>query len=158
MKEANTNFYTTYRGVRATYGRATINYNKKEIVAFFWHERYEQWDDEYKILNDNDVDTRHLGSVEAVWEKQREVHETLATEKWMPACLLCDNDFLDAVTCYLKTDVASALHSDNYLLRIFAYIDRRVGKRTLLKIKDEIKPLPDWVKPFYHIRCEAEGL
>ena len=59
---------------------------------------------------------------------------------------------------YLKTDVVHALHSDNYLLRVFAYMDRRVGKRTLIKIKDELESLPHWVRQFYIIRCEAEEL
>ena len=152
-------FYTTYREVHeSSYGRATINYNKSEIVAFSWHMRYEQWEDEYKILNDNKADVQHLGSLSTVWEKQIQVQENLKKEKWMPQCILCDVDFINAVICYLKTDISSALHSDNYILRIFAYVDRRVGKRTLLKIKDEVEILPDWVKQFYHIRCAAEGI
>ena len=41
---------------------------------------------------------------------------------------------------------------------VFAYMDWRVGKRTLVKIKDEVEKLPDWVKQFYELRCEAEGI
>jgi len=37
-------------------------------------------------------------------------------------------------------------------------MDRRVGKRTLVKIKDEVEKLPDWVKQFYQIRCEADSI
>jgi hypothetical protein len=37
-------------------------------------------------------------------------------------------------------------------------MDRRVGKRTLVKIKDEVEALPEWVKQFYTIRCEAEKI
>ena len=76
----------------------------------------------------------------------------------MPECILCEGDFISSVTVYLKTDVLSALHSDNYILRVFAYMDRRVGKRTLIKIKNDVEALPEWVKQFYRIRCEAEGL
>ena len=75
-------------------------------------------------------------------------------EKWMPECVLCDANFIDSVTVFLKTDIAASLQSDNYLLRIFAYVDRRVGKRTLVKIRDEVEKLPEWVKQFYQIRCE----
>ena len=71
---------------------------------------------------------------------------------------LCHHDFLEAVTTYLKTDITTALNSDNYILRALAYMDRRVGKRTLLKIKEEVTALPEWIKQFYRIRCEAEGL
>ena len=76
----------------------------------------------------------------------------------MPECKLCDADFINSLTIYLKTDIASALQSDNYLLRVFAYMDRRVGKRTLVKIKDEVENLPEWVKQFYQFRCEADGV
>jgi hypothetical protein len=79
-------------------------------------------------------------------------------EKWIPECVLCDGDFINAVTHYLKTDISSALNSDNYILRVLAYLDRRVGKRTLVKIKDDVEKLPEWVKQFYLIRCEAEGI
>lgn len=150
-------FYTTYREVHDTYGRATINCDKKELVAFSWHMRYEQWEDEYKILNNN-VDIQHLGSFSAVWEKQIQIQKYLMKEKWIPECVLCDGDFINAVTHYLKTDISSALNSDNYILRVLAYLDRRVGKRTLVKIKDDVEKLPEWVKQFYLIRCEAEGI
>ena len=76
----------------------------------------------------------------------------------MPECKLCDVDFINSLTIYLKTDIAISLNSDNYLLRVFAYMDRRVGKRTLIKIKDDVERLPDWVKQFYRIRCEADGI
>lgn len=76
----------------------------------------------------------------------------------MPACKLCDANFINSLTIYLKTDIATSLQSDNYLLRVFAYMDRRVGKRTLNKIKDEVEKLPEWVKQFYQLRCEADGI
>ena len=76
----------------------------------------------------------------------------------MPNCTLCETDFISSLTIYLKTDVTTSLHSDNYLLRIFAYMDRRVGKRTLIKIKEDVEKLPDWVKRFYYIRCEADSI
>ena len=79
-------------------------------------------------------------------------------KKWKPECKLCDADFINSFTIYLKTDIATALRSENYLLRVFAYMDRRVGKRTLVKIKDEVEKLPEWVKQFYQIRCEADGI
>lgn len=158
LKDKISYFYTTYREVHDTYGRATINYERKELVAFSWHMRYEQWEDEYKILNTNHVDVQHLGSISAVWEKQIQVHQDLLKEKWMPECILCDGDFIFAVTEYLKTDITSAIHSDNYILRVFAYMDRRLGKRTLIKMKEDADALPEWAKQFYRVRCVAEGL
>lgn len=158
LKDKISYCYTTYRRVHDTYGRATINFEKRELAAFSWHMRYEQWDDEHKILNDSNSDICHLGSLPQVWEKQKQIQKELSREKWMPECILCDGDFINAVTSYLKTDISSALNSDNYIMRVFAYMDRRLGKRTLLKIRDDAEVMPDWVKQFYHIRCQAEGL
>lgn len=158
LKGKITYFYTTYREVHDNYGRATINYEKEELVAFSWHMRYEQWEDEHEVLKNNNVNVRNLGSLTAVWEKQKQIQQDLSKEKWMPECVLSEGDFIDAINRYLKTDVASALNSDNYILRVFAYMDRRVGKRTLIKIKDEVEALPEWVKQFYRLRCEADGI
>ena len=48
----------------------------------------------------------------------------------------------------------------NLLLRIFAVLDGRVGKRTLKKLYDEgnYKNLPDFVKQFYELRFKEEGI
>lgn len=142
LKKSISYFYTNYHEVHNAYGRATINYNKKELVAFSWVEMYEQ---------DQDINR--------LWQEgEKKSYSEMMREKWMPECVLCDANFIDSVTVFLKTDIAASLQSDNYLLRIFAYVDRRVGKRTLVKIRDEVEKLPEWVKQFYQIRCEAEGL
>lgn len=133
-------FYTSYHKVHNAYGRATINYEKKEMVAFSWVEMYGQ---------ERDVSECYRKGETVSFEKMEK-------ETWMPECKLCEADFINSLTIYLKTDIASALHSDNYILRVLAFMDRRVGKRTLIKIKDEVEELPDWVQQFYRLRCEAE--
>ena len=158
LKDKISYFYTSYREVPNTYGRATINYCKNEIAEFSWDIGYAQWDDEYTLLNQTEVNVQTPGSLAAVWDEQTQMREKLYKNKWMPEGKLCEADFIHAVTTYLKTDIATSLHADNYLLRAFAYMDRRVGKRTLVKIKSEVEELPEWVKQFYRLRCEAEGI
>lgn len=147
LKGKITYFYTRYHKERGSFGRATINLDRSEIIAFSWDIGIDiQWDDEYKACMENtDIE-------------QTIIHNKLMSEKWMQEGTFCHHDFLEAVTKYLKTDVVASLNSDNYILRVFAYMDRRIGRRTLLKIKDEVEALPEWVKQFYRIRCEAEGL
>ena len=142
LKDKISYFYTSYHDVHNAYGRATINYEKKELVVFSWVEMYEQ---EYEI-------SRLLREGKIVSYKE------LQNEKWIPDGILCEKDFIQSLTIYLKTDIVTSLQSDNYLLRVFAYMDRRVGKRILVKIKDEVDQLPEWVKRFYQIRCEVEGI
>ncbi len=146
LKDKISYFYTNYHEVHNVYGRATINYNKKELVAFSWVELYKQQRDVDQVYREE--------KKEFSWE----LYDELEKEKWLPECKLSDWDFINSVTIYLKTDVATALRSDNYLLRVFAYMDRRVGKRTLVKIQGEVEDLPEWVKQFYRIRCEADGI
>jgi hypothetical protein len=39
---------------------------------------------------------------------------------------------------------------------MFAVLDRRLGKRTLEKIKLTLDTQPDWLKKFYVLRLNAE--
>ena len=158
LKDKISYFYTSYHEVHNAYGRATINYNKKELVAFSWVEMYAQERDiseQYKKMHS--VPSAHV-DFEGSMQAYRIANDTVTKEKWMPNCTLCEADFINSLTIYLKTDIAVSLNSDNYLLRVFAYMDRRVGKRTLIKIKDDVEKLPDWVKQFYRIRCDADGI
>lgn len=138
LKNKISYFYTNYHNVHNVYGRATINYDKNELVEFAWVDRYVQENEEY-------------GEFENLSQEELEA-------KWMSECKLSDHNFIISATSYLNVDVVEALKSDDYLMRVFGYLDRRVGKRTLLKIKDEVKDLPQWVQQFYQLRCEAEGI
>ena len=77
-------------------------------------------------------------------------------EKWDKDGTISDWDFLQGATDFLQIPVSDALISDNYLIRVFAILDRRVGKRTLRKIYDseEYKSYPEWVQQFYKLRFE----
>lgn len=158
LKDDVSYFYTTYHEVHNAYGRATITYKGKEIISCTWNQGYDQSRDimeQYKKMDSVPSAREDFeGSMRAF-----EIAKTNASkEVWMPECKLCEYDFIVSITTYLNTDIATSLYSDNYLLRVFAYMDRRVGKRTLVKIKDEVETLPEWVKQFYNLRCEAEEI
>ena len=50
------------------------------------------------------------------------------------------------------------MNSDNPLVRILALLDRRLGKRRLLAMKEKMEQELPWVRAFYVIRIQAEGL
>lgn len=158
LKGKVTYFFTSYREAYEKGGRATINYNKRELIAFSWPTGFAQREDMEKQYEKMGDIPSPLVDFEGNMQAYRAARDTLFREKWMPECFLRDYDFVRSVTIYLNTDITSALHSDNYLLRIFAYMDRRVGKRTLVKIKEEAEKLPEWVRQFYDLRCEAERI
>lgn len=69
-----------------------------------------------------------------------------------------DSEFSDALAKYRNQDIKSSIESDNPIVRMFAILDRRLGKRTLEKLKDTLKDQPEWLKQFYILRFNAENL
>lgn len=57
-----------------------------------------------------------------------------------------------------QQSIEKSLKSENLIVRIFAVLDRRVGKRRLLMMKDTIEQEPNTFKEFYAIRARAEGI
>ena len=69
-----------------------------------------------------------------------------------------DREFAEALGLYRQQDIQSSLASDNPIVRMFAVLDRRVGKRTLEKLKENIANQPEWLRFFYDLRLSAEGM
>ena len=67
-----------------------------------------------------------------------------------------DGEFCEALEKYRSQDIQVSIHSDHPLVRMFAVLDRRVGKRTLTKMKDE--PQHQWLQQIYDLRFRAEGI
>lgn len=54
--------------------------------------------------------------------------------------------------------ISENLNSENAIVRMLAILDRRVGKRQLLKLVDKVDKEPEWLRQFYIIRLEGEGI
>ena len=67
-----------------------------------------------------------------------------------------DNEFCDALEQYRNQEIQSSIQSSNPLVRMFAILDRRVGKRTLNRLREEIDAQPLWLQGLYRIRMDAE--
>ncbi len=68
-----------------------------------------------------------------------------------------DEEFCDALNKYRNQDIQESVHSCNPLIRMFAILDRRIGQRTLTRIKDDISNCPLWLQQIYHFRIDAEN-
>ena len=68
-----------------------------------------------------------------------------------------DDEFCSALEKYRNQDVQESIRSENPLIRMFAVLDRRIGKRTLAKLKNEVDTQPQWLKFIYELRFSAEG-
>ncbi len=89
----------------------------------------------------------------------------MAADFWSPVGdeahdegIFAQYDFFEAAEEYLQKPIEESLKSKNMLIQIFAMIDRRVGKRTLEKMKQSILCEKEIVRFFYHLRCKAEGI
>lgn len=69
-----------------------------------------------------------------------------------------DEEFSDALAVYRNQDIQESINSENPLVRMFAVLDRRIGKRTLQLLRDEMERQPGWLKIIYQSRIDGEGI
>lgn len=66
--------------------------------------------------------------------------------------------FYSAYREFNAHSIIENLNSKNSIVRMLAILDRRVGKRQLLKLIGKIDEEPEWLRQFYLIRLRAEGI
>ena len=69
-----------------------------------------------------------------------------------------DEEFCSALAQYRNQDISESIQAENPLVRMFAVLDRRLGKRTLTKLKDEVDHQPQWLRQLYMLRLKAEKI
>ncbi|MBO4458081.1 MAG: hypothetical protein J5802_10200 [Butyrivibrio sp.] len=67
-----------------------------------------------------------------------------------------DEEFAEALEKYRQSDIKDSLRSDNPIAKMFALLDRRVGKRTLEKMVDSINLEPEWIQQVFEFRIREE--
>lgn len=162
---------TNYRKAHDEMGRAYIRVDSKEIInmctikkemAIFkeqrtiknsqdFVEKQEKEDIVFEILRKEGFSEECLDSI----IQNRETHD-IAKENIESKGIFAQYDFWRAAEAFLNLSIEDALKSTNTLIKIFALMDRRVGKRTLNSIKEFIQSENQWVQTFYQIRIEAD--
>ena len=66
--------------------------------------------------------------------------------------------FYQAFEEFDNQNIDKSLSSDNLIVRIFAVLDRRVGKRRLISMRAIMEEQPPVFQEFYAIRMHHEGL
>ena len=69
-----------------------------------------------------------------------------------------DEEFCKALEEYRNKDIHDSINSVNPLVRMFAVLDRRIGKRTLAKISGTTNEQPEWLQQFYVLRFESDKI
>lgn len=66
---------------------------------------------------------------------------------------LCKSNFYETANVFLSESIENSLESKDILLNILALLDRRVGKKRLLNLSEQMKWKHPMVQYFYHLRC-----
>lgn len=69
-----------------------------------------------------------------------------------------DEEFAESLAAYRNQPIADSLNSPNPIQRMFAIVDRRVGKRTLQRMAMNVNDQPEWLRTLYLARMAAENI
>ena len=138
-------FATKYRKSHDQIGRVCILVDGKEIINMPFRIEDDRYAETYTRKKD-EPDRSFVDILEEV------------TDDFAQSGLYYPGDFGNAFDEFLYLDIKMALNSDDWLVRIFAIMDRRTGKRTLEKIKPSISDLPEWLQYFYELRFQSENM
>ena len=139
--------FASYRESHDQTGRAAIRLNGVEVLRSSYYAYEQNYWNRYQALRR-----------EGVGEDDPKAPFRLAHEGTLnDGCF--DNNFLyEAFHEFDNQSIENSLVSENPLVRIFALLDRRLGKRRLLALGKSMEQELDWVRAFYVIRMQAEGL
>ena len=141
LKDRITYFYTRFREAHDSPCCAAIRLDGKELLRFKWIQSYEQ---------ENDISALIDSGPRLSYEEM----EQQMKPKWDKDFTYGGSDFIEAALSFRNMSISDALNSENYIIRVLAIMDKRVGKRTLEAIRNakEYENYPDWVKQFYDLR------
>ena len=136
-------FATSYSRSPDHEGRAAIRYNGKEIIKGCY---YHNWTKASSFPKDEK------------YERRMSEEFAFMDDTAIKLGVFDQTCFYKAFDEFDNQSIEKSLYSDNLLVRIFAVLDRRVGKRRLLTLKENIENEPDTFKEFFAIRMNAEGI
>ena len=124
-------------------GRAAIRYDGKEVIKGGY---YQNWTKAESFPKDE--------------KYERRMREEFAymDDTAIKLGVFDQTCFYRAFDEFDNQSIEKSLCSENLLVRIFAVLDRRVGKRKLISMKENIENEPDTFKEFFAIRMNAEGI
>lgn len=159
---------TSYRYAPDKSGRCYITVDKREVFNMCDISTMIKWySTEQEIKNDldteiqiteEDIDRVRRDSTGAIPEERlaviarnRKISE-YAKEIMASQAVLSKSDFYDAANRFLSGSIEECLNSKEILFNIFAIVDRRVGKKRLVNMKEKMKTKHPIVQYFYELR------
>lgn len=151
-------FLTQYHDAHDHHGRFCIRVDGNEYVhANPFNERY-SYIEERRIKKEQNIPHREWTGKEFLHDEENRIIEDQVAEQMIRDNKMEIYHVTRAIEEYFQLDIQAALASSNEMVRLLAVLDRRVGKRTLERLKDEADYQPEWLQKFYMLRLEAEGI
>ncbi len=136
-------YATSYRKSHDHEGRAAIRYDGKEIIkGCYW----------------NNWMKARLFPRDEKWERRMAVENAYMDDVALKLGVFDQRCFYRAFEEFEHQSIEESLVSNNLIIRIFAILDRRIGKRRLLLMQETINDEPEIFQEFFAIRAKAEGL
>lgn len=141
-----------YRKAHDQLGRAVITVDKVELLSMctITAEKEEYYRERDIRIGLNDFSYDSVYNIRAI---QEQAQEQLRMEG-----IYAQYDFFSALEAYFNSPIEDSLKSNDILIKILCLLDRRVGKRTLRKMKESISEENTLVQDFYKLRCYAENI
>jgi hypothetical protein len=162
---------TSYRYLPDKAGRCYIKVDKKNIfnmadtsTLITWYQTEQEIKNDSNIqipINNEDIERVRKDTKGTVPEERLKVIATnrkiseYAKEILSAQTALSKSDFNVAVNRFLTSSIEESLESKDILLNVFALVDRRVGKKRLLKMAEQMKFKHPIVKYFYELRLST---
>lgn len=155
-------FFTHYRKSHDEEARACVRVDDREYVMGNAYNYYVKgyYHLEKEIKRAMQIPMRVWDFDENVFEYDE---ENTAVEEYIKKRQIIDGEFstyqvMKSIKEFLQMNIDDALQSDNPILKMLALLDRRVGKRRLQKLMEEMERQPQWLQFFYRLRLDAEGI
>ena len=136
-------YATSYRKSHDHEGRAAIRYDGKEII---------------KVCYWNNWMKAGLFPRDEKYERRMAMENAYMDDVALKLGVFDQRCFYRAFEEFEHQSIEESLVSNNLIIRIFAILDRRIGKRRLLLMQETINDEPEIFQEFFAIRAKAEGL
>lgn len=141
LKDRVTYFATSYRHAHDGQGRVCLLVDKKEILNMPFTNQWGIFDEMDRLRRETDI-----SYYDAHTRATYNISQTGVLSTWV---------FSTAYDEFCTKSIEECLSSENYLTRVIAFLDKRTGRRTLEKMKESIKELPEWLQYFYNLRVST---
>lgn len=151
-------FMTYYHGAPDQFGRFSVRVDGKEVL---WANSYNEclfFEYASELQNEQGIPEREWNGRKFLYDEENTQIEKEAADMMMQKGTMDIWQITDAIHQYRQSDIQTAIYSENSVVRMFAILDRRVGKRTLQKQTKVIEEQPEWLQFFYKLRLQADGV